>query len=390
MSPPILQSLRTRSAVLLLGLVLAGCQMNPSGLPRSPGSNQTFAETDKAAQVERLLRMAEDAEASGDLPTAATLLDHAAASDPRNVAVLTSLGRVMQQMDRPQAATDAFGAALAADPDDPRAVIGYAKAMIALGRPEAAAAHIEPLLEKRPDDLGLINVAGVIYDMQAQHQRAVELYRRGLYFQPDSTLLQNNLGLSLALSGDADGAIGVLKPLAEGPESTPRIRQNLALAYGIKGDVVAAQKLASLDLDADAVANNLAYYSGLRSMVPSQVKSAALRPDVSARPLGESRDLGINVVVGVGLGGEELALGAAPAEHWFLDLGQYGSPANATAKWASLQTRYADLTRGLTPLAQGGGGDVPLLVGPLDNAAHADRLCGVLRADATTCKPVRL
>ncbi|MEZ5825166.1 MAG: tetratricopeptide repeat protein [Geminicoccaceae bacterium] len=390
MIAPNLHSLRARSAVLVLGLALAGCQMGSYDPAQSPGQETIFGDAAPAAQAERLLRMAENAEASGDLPTAAALLDHAASRQPKNVAVLRSLGRVMQQLDRPQEAIDAYGAALAVDPDDPETAVGYAKAMIAIGRPEAAAAHIEPLLGKYPDDLAILNMAGVVFDMQAQHGRAIELYRRGLYFEPTSVLLQNNLGLSLALSGDAEGAIGVLEPLASGPDSSPRIRQNLALAYGIKGDVVAAQKLASLDLDSEAVANNLAYYSGLRSMAPSQIKSAALRPDVTAKPLGENRDLGVNVVVGVGLGGEELALGAAPMESWFLDLGQYGSAAAATAKWSSLQTRYADLTRGLAPLARGGKSIEPLLVGPLHTAEDADRLCGVLRNDAGSCRPVRL
>ena len=47
---------------------------------------------------------------------------------------------------------------------------------------------------------------------------------------PSSVAVQVNLGLSLALSGDAPGAVRLLQPLATVPSATPRVRHDLALA----------------------------------------------------------------------------------------------------------------------------------------------------------------
>ncbi|MCB1969053.1 MAG: tetratricopeptide repeat protein [Geminicoccaceae bacterium] len=385
-----LQLCRTGLVATALVLTLAGCQMGPGDAPRTPGARAELGELGPAAQAERLLRMARDAQGSGDLATAAALYDHVLAREPKNLDALRSLGGVLDKLGRPQEASEAYSAALAVSTDDIESTLGYARSMIALGRPEAAAAHVDPVLEKHPDDLHIINMAAVIYDMQAEHARAAELYRRGLYYDPSSISLQNNLGLSLALSGDTEGAIGVLKPLAESGDSTPRIRQNLALAYGLNGDILAARRIASLDLDAAAVDNNLAYYSGLQAMQPSQTRAAVLRPDITALPLGQSRELGTNVVVGIGLGGEDLSVGGGPVESWFLDLGEYGTAEAAIARWSVLQTRFADLTRGLQPLAQDGTGNEPLLVGPVATAAEATRLCRVLSAQSASCTPVQL
>jgi Flp pilus assembly protein TadD len=86
--------------------------------------------------------------------------------------------------------------------------------------------------------------------------------------------------LSLALTGDYDQAITRLQPVAAGPRGTPRERQTLALIYGLKGDRVAATKLASMDLEPAAVQHNLAAYDTLRRLSP-EARSRAIRALVS-------------------------------------------------------------------------------------------------------------
>ena len=89
-------------------------------------------------------------------------------------------------------------------------------------------------------------------------------YRDGLALSPNNLQLNNNLGLSLALGGDFAQAIPLLEKTAKDPAATPRMRQNLALAYGLSGDDKRAAEVAKLDLDPAKVQENLGYYEFLR------------------------------------------------------------------------------------------------------------------------------
>ena len=376
---------RAGIVTLVLTLLVGGCA-GPSLQPLTPGGVE-----DRAASTERMFRMAESAAQAGDLGTAATLLDQVVRAQPKNVQAMRRLGDVLLRQERPREASEAYMGALRQAYGDREASIGYAKSMIAIGRMEAAMAHVEPLLEKYPEDLKVINLAAVVHDMQGNHAEAAKLYRRGLFIDPGSVSMNNNLGLSLALAGDAEGALGILKPLAEGAESTARIRQNLALAYGVAGDVVAARSLSGLDLSAEEVTNNLAYYSGIRAMAPSQARSAILAPDVSTPSATPLRETGINVVVGIGAGGESVTVAPSLSTRWFVDLGTFTTQNKAQAHWDRLRNRFGDITDGLASLARGGDGSAPLLVGPVADADSADRLCRVLsETQDTKCVPVRL
>jgi Flp pilus assembly protein TadD len=134
--------------------------------------------------------------------------------------------------------------------------------------------------EQTPNDPKLLMLIGVADDFIDQHAEAQARYRRGLELAPGDPGLSLNLALSLALIGDYDQAITRLQPLAAGPSATSRERQTLALIYGLKGDRVAATKLASMDLEPAAVQHNLAAYDTLRRLSP-EARSRAIRGLVS-------------------------------------------------------------------------------------------------------------
>ena len=93
--------------------------------------------------------------------------------------------------------------------------------------------------------------------------------------EPDDLGLASNLGLSLALSGDYPAALHYLRPLAGNSQSTARMREDLALVYGLSGDDKAAAEIAGIDLDPHSVQSNLAYYKALRRWVLRSQKRAA-------------------------------------------------------------------------------------------------------------------
>jgi len=91
-------------------------------------------------------------------------------------------------------------------------------------------------------------------------------YQYALSVKPYDLRVRNNYSLSLMLLGKYEEAILELSQIAFGPGSSVSIRQNLALANGLKGDMEAAGQVAALDFPPNVVKNNLQYFKLIRNM----------------------------------------------------------------------------------------------------------------------------
>ena len=410
--------IRRLSLMLLMGIT--GCAAGPGEGPLLPrdGLNQAQAAV-MAESVDRLVRMGGRSLASGDYPTAATLLEEALARDGSHREAALLLGHAHLAAGRPQDAGMAFGRVLRHSPTDRDAGIGYAKAMIAIGRHEAALEHLRSIAIRHPRDSEALNLQGVALDLLGEHDKAITVYREGLAAAPGSPDLTSNLGLSLGLSGRHQEAIAILRPLAEGYASSARHRQNFALALGLAGDFAAAERWSRMDLSEVEVTNNLRYFQALRGLAPGAVRSAALQPDVArpaVRPAGDSVQLkaaappvppkpatpaapqGRAEPAVQPASGSPAAAAAPPPErpaagldieilevgHWFVDLGSL-SP----AQWRELRQTHAADTNGLRRLSAGSDAGAPSLVGPFGTTETAAAFCRRL-GKVDRCSPIRL
>ena len=216
------------------------------------------------------------------------------------------------------------------------------------------------------------------FDLAGQHEAAQDAYRAGLQIAPDSMLLRNNLGLSLALSGKHAEAIEMLRAVADEPGAKARNRQNLALAYGLAGDLTAAERISRLDPDEESVQNNLSYFAALAAVDDQRKRAAVLGvhppelTDTSADVDASSR------IAAIALEGDGVELGPAPSGRWLVELGEYGNAQGATSAWRQLRAEHKDLLGNLSRLAGVENGPQLLLVGPLVSADQAQALCGDL------------
>src|ERR1700682_3517729 len=182
---------------------------------------------------------------------------------PTNIKPLLALGDIYGQMHSPKQAAEAWQASIGLDPKNTTALRGLANAQLESGDAAGAMRNIRAAQAIQPDWRNN-NSLGVAYDMMSDHASAQAAYRDGLTLAPGNLQLTNNLGLSLALSGDFAHALPLLEASARDPAATPRMRHNLALAYGLSGDDKKAAEIAKLDLDAAGVQENLGYYEFLR------------------------------------------------------------------------------------------------------------------------------
>ena len=187
------------------------------------------------------------------------------------------LGDALLAAGRDLEASQAFERALAVQPDLPEAHYGYARAMIAIRRPEVAVDHLRRLTESRPGTR-----RRSMRWVWRTTSWASTRWRRDLPQGPGHAAglgpLRNNLALSLALQEQFPDALDELRPIAEGPGSTRRTRQNLALVYGLQGDFAAAERLSRVDLAGGELQDNLSYFATVRGMEDPAVRRRRWRP----------------------------------------------------------------------------------------------------------------
>ena len=83
-------------------------------------------------------------------------------------------------------------------------------------------------------------------------------------------------GLALALAGQPMQAIDVLEPAARSTGADSRVRQNLALAYGLMGDWTAARTIAEQDVPGDQVDARIQQWMALAKPVRASDQVASL------------------------------------------------------------------------------------------------------------------
>ena len=210
-----------------------------------------------------------EAALAGGLPQAAlhatrTILER----DPNNVQALIQQGDALSALGRYDVAAEAYRRAVSNDPESRstqarRARLGLGRVTLESGHPAAAESLFRSLTTMFPDDPKGYDGLGIALDLQGKHQEAQAEYKAALE-RGESDGTRVNLGLSLALAGNTDDALVILRPIAASQDSTPKVRQNLAVALTLAGDDAAAKRVLSQDLPGDQVIAAMSGYHALR------------------------------------------------------------------------------------------------------------------------------
>ena len=268
-----------------LPLLVGGCA--GSG-PPTPGSmpGQT------GAAPSNPLAMAERLKAEGNVSSAVSMYQQAHYANPNDIRPLLGLGDSLLAISANADAAQAYSGALAIDPNNLEALRGLGHARILMGQPQFALTQYQTAVRVAPNDIRSLNGLGVAQDMIGDHAAAQATYKRVLTLDPNNQSAKNNLALSLALSGDNAGAIKILEDLSKSAASTTVNRQNLALVYGVSGQLDQSRQVSSADLPPDAVERNI----------------AAMRANSDA----DSKQLLLKQSLGVELKGRQYAASAKP------------------------------------------------------------------------------
>ncbi|MGH6980589.1 MAG: tetratricopeptide repeat protein, partial [Stellaceae bacterium] len=171
-----------------------------------------------------------------------------------------------------------YHAALGEAPGNGAAELGLGRLRLIEHRPAEALEFFNAAIKRGAGNAVALNDKGVALDELKRHRDAQQSYRDGLAKYPADRSLRNNLGLSLAMTGDFVEAERLLRPLAEDAGATARTRENLALVLGLKGDAAGADRASRPDLDAAALANNARYYEYARGTIAGDEKPPKAAP----------------------------------------------------------------------------------------------------------------
>ena len=213
-----------------------------------------------ASREEVAIRLAQASEEAGDLSTAEKMYTQAI-SQIGGARTRLELAGFYQRHNEQRRAAKIIKEAEKLYPKDVDVMRAVANIYVAENNPEAAVDLLEKAITEKPDDALLYNSRGVAFDMLGKYKEARQDFNTAQKLAPEHTMMLNaNLAMSYILTGSYSKAIRLLLPLAQSKESTPAVRQNLALAYGLKGDKENALKFGLKDSSETQMNENIKFY----------------------------------------------------------------------------------------------------------------------------------
>lgn len=206
---------------------------------------------------------ASSAESSGDFRSAMAHYRTLYERSPKDRVLALKLARAMRLAGETRQAIallEQFNRANGADGDSH---LELAKAYMTSDQLAQSKRNLAAAKTIAPQNWEALSLMGVIDDYEGNSAEARTHYDAALALSPDNPNILNNLGLSIAMAGDLDGAIDVLHKAKDQVGASPHIRQNLALLLAMKGDAAGAERFSRKDMSPDMIRANLRYFRAL-------------------------------------------------------------------------------------------------------------------------------
>ncbi len=152
------------------------------------------------------------------------------------------------------------------NPDNLDVAEGRAITLMATGKTVDAGRAFSAIMDKDPNRWRTLNALGILFVTKNMIPEAMSYYTEALKNSPDNPAILNNVGLSQAVDHNYPRAIEALKQasrFSKTPTQRKQVELNLAMVYGVSGDLDTAQEVASKYLDGPALDNNLGLYAHL-------------------------------------------------------------------------------------------------------------------------------
>ncbi|MCR5225082.1 MAG: tetratricopeptide repeat protein [Alphaproteobacteria bacterium] len=206
-----------------------------------------------------MVRIAQKARNSGNTEAAVSFYNKAISIDSSNALAYLGLAETYIDMNLLDAAEEHIKKAEASGISPEKA--NYLRGKIFLLRGDTVSA--EKAFLKCQSSTDALNALGAVYDGRGEHARAQKLYKQVIARSPNYIDAYNNMGLSLMLEEKYKEAIFYLENACSLPEANAAYRSNLALAYGLSGQIEKAKIVYQQDYEGKVLENKIAYLEEL-------------------------------------------------------------------------------------------------------------------------------
>lgn len=356
--------------------------------------------------------------------TPATILDRclrALASDPKDFGSLIAAGKAALQIGDAEAAGGFFARADEVNPRSPWPQAGMGAVSVSNGQPQAAMPYFTRALQLGATAATIGADRGLAFDLMGQQQQAQADYRAALS-GTEGVEARRRLALSLAISGDRNGALQTLAPLAAtGDAATTRLRAFILALTGDTNGALAAtnaampgsgasvapflRRLAALQPAQKAAAVNLGIFPDGNAPVMASNSATPVYSTYSAQPQGD-RLASIDALLKDPAPGPPAPPQPAPrqvtqlsyslpvvrrqpvraaptpspvAPRVWLQLASASSPSDFADQFERIKSRGEDMFDGIQGYIANDSGRSRLVIGPFRNSADAQIFASDLR-----------
>jgi Flp pilus assembly protein TadD len=235
----------TLSAILVLGL----CSCQTDGMSDITGSLGEKAEISPSAEPVRAVEFYRDRYRA----------------KPDDVEATLQYGRALRATGQRSQAVAVLEQATIAHPSDKALIAGYGRALADNGNFQQAFDVLSRAHTPDNPDWRILSAQGAVLDQLGRGDEARQYYASALRIVPDEPSVLSNLGLSYVLSKDLPTAEETLRRAYGRADADPRVRQNLALVVGLRGNVAEAESILKANRPPEEAAANVAYLKRMLS-----------------------------------------------------------------------------------------------------------------------------
>lgn len=210
---------------------------------------------DKKIQSEKMLRIGDKARASGNQEAAASFFKKAIELNESSPHAYLGLAKLYIDMKLLDAAEQYIK--LAEERHISKSQSSYLRGKIFLLQGNEKAAEKEFL--KGKNNIDSMNALGAVYDGRGEHEKAQKLYKKVIAKNPIYIDAYNNMGISLLLCDKYEKSIFYLENACSLEDANVTYRSNLALVYGLSGNISKARFIYAQDFEGDELEEKIAY-----------------------------------------------------------------------------------------------------------------------------------
>lgn len=259
------------TGVLLSAALLAGCDSPTVQQWLEPDKEMAKFEQPKIDSINATTeKMAIEATAAGDFKRAGQfytqLMDSKKGTADEQYRYKTGVAESARRLGEYAAALEMYDALIKERPADVDTMEGRGLALMASGRVADAGKQLADVIARDSRRWRSLNALGILFVTKNMIPEAMAYYTEALKFSPDNPAVLNNIGLSQATARHFPEAFAAFEHgvrVSRNESQRRQISLNMAMVYGISGDLDTARSVASKYLQGPALDNNLGLYAHL-------------------------------------------------------------------------------------------------------------------------------